>query len=85
MEAAARRIGEYQPAFIPGLLQIPAYTRALLDLPGSARSKGADDAQCEAITPVMEAFEMLREAATTGGDAVALIRRVADVLGTADG
>jgi transcriptional regulator with XRE-family HTH domain len=49
MEAAAGRIGEYQPAFIPGLLQIPAYTRALLDLPGSARSKGATDADCEAV------------------------------------
>lgn len=40
----------------------------------------------EAITPVIEAFEMLREAATTGGAAAgALIRRVADALGSADG
>lgn len=36
MEAAATRIGEYQPAFLPGLVQTPAYTRALLELPGSA-------------------------------------------------
>jgi len=39
----------------------------------------------EAITPVIEAFEVLRAAATTGGDAVALIRRVADELASADG
>ena len=49
MEAAAVRIGEYQPAFIPGLVQIPAYSRALLDLPGSARSKGASDTELEQI------------------------------------
>lgn len=43
MEAAATRIGEQQPGLIPGLVQIPSYSRALLDLPGSARSKGASD------------------------------------------
>ncbi|MGH3694021.1 MAG: DUF5753 domain-containing protein [Pseudonocardiaceae bacterium] len=43
MEAAAVRIGEYQPAFLPGLMQTPAYSRALLELPGSARSKGASE------------------------------------------
>jgi transcriptional regulator with XRE-family HTH domain len=48
-EAAATRIGEYQPAFIPGLVQIPTYTRALLELPGSARSKGASDTELERI------------------------------------
>lgn len=49
MEAAAERIGEYQPAFIPGLVQIPAYGRSLLELPGSARSKGASDAEIDRI------------------------------------
>ncbi|MGB9279201.1 MAG: helix-turn-helix transcriptional regulator [Pseudonocardiaceae bacterium] len=49
MEAAATRIGEYQPAFLPGLVQTPAYTRALLELPGSARSKGASDTELERI------------------------------------
>lgn len=49
MEAAATRIGEYQPAFIPGLVQTPAYTRVLLELPGSARSKGASDTELERI------------------------------------
>ncbi|MGH4008771.1 MAG: helix-turn-helix domain-containing protein [Pseudonocardiaceae bacterium] len=49
MEAAATRIGEYQPAFLPGLVQTPAYTRALLELPGSARSKGASDAELDRI------------------------------------
>ncbi len=48
-EAAATRIGEYQPAFLPGLLQIPAYTRALLELPGSARSKGASETELDRI------------------------------------
>lgn len=49
MEAAAIRIGEYQPAVLPGLVQIPAYSRALLELPGSARSKGASDAELDRI------------------------------------
>lgn len=49
MEAAAARIGEYQPAFLPGLLQVPDYSRALLELPGSARSKGASDAELDRI------------------------------------
>lgn len=49
MEAAAARIGEYQPAFMPGLVQTPAYTRALLELPGSARSKGASDDELDRI------------------------------------
>lgn len=49
MEAAAARIGEYQPAFLPGLVQTPAYTRALLELPGSARSKGASKEELDRI------------------------------------
>jgi hypothetical protein len=49
MEAAATRIGEYQPAFIPSLVQIPTYTRALLELPGSAGSKGASDTELDRI------------------------------------
>lgn len=49
MEAAATRIGEYQPAFLPGLLHTADYARALLELPGSARSKGASDSEIEAI------------------------------------
>jgi len=62
MEAAAGRIGEYQPAFIPGLLQVPAYSRALLDLPGSARSKGASDAELDQIIAARaRRQELLRE------------------------
>lgn len=49
MEAAATRIGEYQPALIPGLAQTAAYRRALLGLPGSARSKGATDATVDGV------------------------------------
>lgn len=33
----------------PAYCKSRAYTRALLDLPGSARSKGATDANCDAI------------------------------------
>lgn len=46
MEAAATRIGEYQPALVPGLLQTAAYARAVLEL-GSARAKGASDEEIE--------------------------------------
>lgn len=49
LEAAATRIGEYQPAFLPGLVQTPGYTRALLELPGSARSKGASNTDLDRI------------------------------------
>lgn len=49
MEAAATRIGEYQPGFIPGLAQIPSYSRALLELPGSAKSKGASDSELDKL------------------------------------
>lgn len=49
IEAAATRIGEYQPAFLPGLVQIPTYSRALLELPGSARSKGVSEAELDRI------------------------------------
>lgn len=38
MEAAATRIGEYQPAFLPGLVQVPDYSRAVLELPGMVES-----------------------------------------------
>ncbi|MGH3929619.1 MAG: Scr1 family TA system antitoxin-like transcriptional regulator [Pseudonocardiaceae bacterium] len=62
MEAAATRIGEYQPAFLPGLLQIPAYSRALLELPGSARSKGASDTELDRIIAARaKRQELLRE------------------------
>lgn len=47
IEAAARRIGEYQPALIPGLAQTAAYRRAVMRLPGS---KGSSD---ETITDVV--------------------------------
>jgi transcriptional regulator with XRE-family HTH domain len=61
MEAAATRIGEYQPAVLPGLVQIPAYSRALLELPGSARSKGATDAELgRIITARAKRQELLR-------------------------
>ncbi|MGH3885038.1 MAG: helix-turn-helix domain-containing protein [Pseudonocardiaceae bacterium] len=62
MEAAATRIGEYQPAILPGLVQIPAYSRALLELPGSARSKGASDAELDRIiTARAKRQELLHE------------------------
>jgi hypothetical protein len=62
MDTAATRIGEYQPAFVPGLIQIPAYSRALLELPGSARSKGASDAELDRIIAARaKRQELLRE------------------------
>lgn len=62
MEAAATRIGEYQPSLVPGLLQTPAYARALLDLPGSARSKGATRTEVNAIVAGrLERQNILRE------------------------
>lgn len=62
MEAAATRIGEYQPALVPGLLQVEAYSRALLELPGSARSKGATDAVLDEIVKGrVRRQELLRE------------------------
>lgn len=62
MEAAATRIGEYQPALLPGLVQIPAYSRALLELPGSARAKGASDAELDRIVAARSTRqELLRE------------------------
>lgn len=63
MEAAATRIGEYQPAFLPGLVQIPAYSRALLELPGSARSKGASETELDRIIAARaKRQELFREA-----------------------
>lgn len=47
---------------LPGLVQIPAYSRALLELPGSARSKGASDAELDRIiTARAKRQELLRE------------------------
>lgn len=46
LETRAARFAEYQPAFIPGLVQTAAYARAVLRLPGVA--KGATDADIEA-------------------------------------
>lgn len=61
-EAAATRIGEYQPAMLPGLVQIPAYSRALLELPGSARSQGVPNAELDRIlTARAQRQELLRE------------------------
>lgn len=42
-EWAAKTIGTYQPAAIPGLLQTPAYAREMLRLPGGPADHGAVD------------------------------------------
>lgn len=47
LETHATRFAEYQPAFVPGLVQTTAYARAVLRLPGVA--KGANDAEIEAM------------------------------------
>ncbi|MGH3824286.1 MAG: DUF5753 domain-containing protein [Pseudonocardiaceae bacterium] len=63
MEAAASRIGEYQPALIPGLLQLPNYTRAMLRLPGSvSRTRGDAQARVdEIITARLRRQELIQE------------------------
>lgn len=43
LESCATRFAEYQPSLIPGLAQTAAYARAMLELPGLGRSKGASD------------------------------------------
>lgn len=45
LERAATRLGEYQPAFVPGLLQTPAYARGML---------GAEDGVIEDGIPAAE-------------------------------
>lgn len=47
LDARATRIAEYQPAVVPGLAQIPAYTRELLSVPGGPLLLGATPAQIE--------------------------------------
>lgn len=49
LETRAARFAEYQPALIPGLAQTAAYARAMLDLPGLGRSKGASDEMIAAV------------------------------------
>ncbi len=62
MEAGATRIGEYQPSLIPGHLQTAEYTRALLDLPGSARSKGTSQDELDRIVVGrLKRQELMRE------------------------
>lgn len=63
MEAAAARVGEYQPVMIPGLLQTQAYADALLRLPGST-SGTRPDAEAlfrEIITARVRRQQLLRE------------------------
>jgi transcriptional regulator with XRE-family HTH domain len=43
MEAQSERIAEFQPAWIPGLLQTPAYAREILHLPCGPLSFGEDE------------------------------------------
>ncbi len=43
-----RRIGEFQVAVVPGLLQTADYARGVLSLPGGLRSWGADSTEMEA-------------------------------------
>lgn len=48
-EQAATVIREFQPALLPGLVQTPAYARALLSTPGGAVVLGGDDVEIEGI------------------------------------
>jgi transcriptional regulator with XRE-family HTH domain len=49
IEARSARIGEFEVAVIPGILQTAGYTRELVNLPGGLRAWGADDAAIEAM------------------------------------
>jgi transcriptional regulator with XRE-family HTH domain len=49
IEERSARIGEFEVAVIPGILQTADYTRQLVSLPGGLRSWGADDAAIEAM------------------------------------
>lgn len=48
-EQQATVIREYQPALLPGLVQTPAYARAVLSAPGGAVVLGGDDVEIEGI------------------------------------
>ncbi len=47
-EERSQRIGEFQVAVIPGLLQTADYAREVVSLPGGLRAWGTDDAEIEA-------------------------------------
>ncbi len=49
LETAATRIGEYQPGFIPGLLQTADYARAVLNIAGRFRVQPATEETVEAV------------------------------------
>lgn len=48
VEEAATRVGEFQVAVIPGILQTAEYARSLMTMPAGLRSWDADDAAIEA-------------------------------------
>jgi transcriptional regulator with XRE-family HTH domain len=50
LEASSTRIGEFQPAMIPGLLQTAEYAEHLLRLPCGPGAWGADDAEIARMT-----------------------------------
>jgi len=49
IEERSTRIGEFEVAVIPGILQTADYTRQLVSLPGGLRTWGATDAAIEAM------------------------------------
>lgn len=58
-EAAANRVGVYQPSLIPGLVQTPAYARELLALPGGPMASGASQDEVEALVAERRARQEL--------------------------
>ena len=74
IEERSTRIGEFEVAVIPGILQTADYTRQLVSLPGGLRTWGADDAAIEAM---IDARLRRQEILTSSG------RRIQFVVGEA--
>lgn len=49
IDSRATRIGEYQPAIVPGIVQTPAYARELLSVPGGPVTLGAAAGEVEEL------------------------------------
>jgi transcriptional regulator with XRE-family HTH domain len=70
VEERSERIGEFEVAVIPGLLQSAGYARQLVSLPGGLRTWGADDA---AIESMIDARLRRQEILTSSGKRIQFV------------